>query len=202
MRTAAICPTCATYENALCILYNGEYLSTIDVAPLDSLEIALENINTVMSGITGTSGTSGSSGSSGTSGLTGSSGSSGSSGSYTPTNASAGTYTPTITGISNVASSTPYSSLYMRINNEVHVQGSVQISNTIGATVIFTISLPIASDFTDTKQLSGVTITGNPVSVLTQFVTLEADITSNTAYLSTVSSGTNTIFFSFIYTIA
>ena len=149
MRTAAICPTCATYENALCILYNGEYLSTIDVAPLDSLEIALENINTVMSGITGT-----------------------------------------------------YSSHYMRINNEVHVQGSVQISNTIGATVIFTISLPIASDFTDTKQLSGVTITGNPVSVLTQFVTLEADITSNTAYLSTVSSGTNTIFFSFIYTIA
>ena len=41
MRTAAICPTCATYENALCILYNGPYLSCIGVSPLDSLETAL-----------------------------------------------------------------------------------------------------------------------------------------------------------------
>lgn len=45
MRTAAICPTCATYENALCILYNGSYLSNIDVAPLDSVEDALVKIN-------------------------------------------------------------------------------------------------------------------------------------------------------------
>ena len=45
MRTAAICPTCATYENALCILYNGEYLANIDVNPLDSLEVALGKIN-------------------------------------------------------------------------------------------------------------------------------------------------------------
>lgn len=41
MRTAAICPTCATYENALCILYNGPYLSCIGVSPLDNLEKAL-----------------------------------------------------------------------------------------------------------------------------------------------------------------
>ena len=45
MRTAAICPTCATYENALCILYNGLYLSNLDVAPLDSLEVILGKIN-------------------------------------------------------------------------------------------------------------------------------------------------------------
>ena len=45
MRTAEICPTCATYENALCILYNGLYLSNIGVAPLDSIESALESIN-------------------------------------------------------------------------------------------------------------------------------------------------------------
>lgn len=48
MRTAAICPTCATYENALCVLYNGEYLPAIDVAPLDSLEVALEKINSAI----------------------------------------------------------------------------------------------------------------------------------------------------------
>lgn len=51
MRTAAICPTCATYENALCIIYNGEYLENIDVTPLDSLETALVNIDTTVGGI-------------------------------------------------------------------------------------------------------------------------------------------------------
>lgn len=45
MRTAAICPTCATFENALCILYNGEYLANADINPLDSLEVALGKIN-------------------------------------------------------------------------------------------------------------------------------------------------------------
>ena len=46
MRTASICPTCATYENALCVLYNGLYLANIDVNPLDSLQVALGKINT------------------------------------------------------------------------------------------------------------------------------------------------------------
>jgi len=45
MRTAAICPTCATYENALCILYNGLYLTNLDVNPLDSLEVIIGKIN-------------------------------------------------------------------------------------------------------------------------------------------------------------
>lgn len=46
MRTASICPTCAIYENAKCILYDGDYLSNIDVDTLDSLQTALEKINT------------------------------------------------------------------------------------------------------------------------------------------------------------
>ena len=45
MRTAAICPTCATYENAVCIIYNGEFLSNIGVSPLDSLQSALQSID-------------------------------------------------------------------------------------------------------------------------------------------------------------
>jgi len=45
MRTAAICPTCAVFENALCILYNGEYLTNTDIEPLDSVEVALQKIN-------------------------------------------------------------------------------------------------------------------------------------------------------------
>lgn len=45
MRTAAICPTCSTYENAICVLYNGDYLPATDIEPLDSLQTALQKID-------------------------------------------------------------------------------------------------------------------------------------------------------------
>jgi hypothetical protein len=54
MRTAAICPTCATYENALCIIYNGPYLNNIDVNPLEALPTILAKINTNLVPKTGT----------------------------------------------------------------------------------------------------------------------------------------------------
>jgi hypothetical protein len=54
MRTAAICPTCATYENAKCILYNGSYLTNIKVNTLDSLETVLGKINTNLVPLSGT----------------------------------------------------------------------------------------------------------------------------------------------------
>ena len=54
MRTAAICPTCATYENALCIIYNGPYLTNIDVAPLEDLPTVLSKINSNLVPISGT----------------------------------------------------------------------------------------------------------------------------------------------------
>ena len=60
MRTAAICPTCATYENALCIIYNGPYLNNIDVNPLEDLESILAKINTNLVPKTGTTAPSGS----------------------------------------------------------------------------------------------------------------------------------------------
>lgn len=49
MRTAEICPTCATYTNAVCVLYDGPaVLTNINVSPLNSLDTALVNINTVV----------------------------------------------------------------------------------------------------------------------------------------------------------
>jgi len=45
MRTAAICPTCATYENAKCIIYNGPILPNIQANPLEDLEVILAKIN-------------------------------------------------------------------------------------------------------------------------------------------------------------
>lgn len=56
MRTAAICPTCATYENALCVLYNGDYLPNTDIQPLDSLEVALQKIDANLVPVSGSGG--------------------------------------------------------------------------------------------------------------------------------------------------
>ena len=54
MRTAAICPTCATYENALCIIYNGPYLANIQANPLEDLPTILGKINTNLVPLSGT----------------------------------------------------------------------------------------------------------------------------------------------------
>lgn len=53
MRIADICPTCATYINASCIIYNGEVLSNINVTPLTSLDEILSNINDAFEAKTG-----------------------------------------------------------------------------------------------------------------------------------------------------
>ena len=54
MRTAAICPTCATYENAKCIVYNGPYLPNIQANPLEDLESILAKINNNLVPLSGT----------------------------------------------------------------------------------------------------------------------------------------------------
>jgi len=45
MRIADICPTCATYTNAVCVIYDGSYLTNINVSPLDNLQDILGSIN-------------------------------------------------------------------------------------------------------------------------------------------------------------
>jgi len=45
MRVAEICPTCATYINASCIVYDGDYLPSTDVSPMDTLDEALSKID-------------------------------------------------------------------------------------------------------------------------------------------------------------
>lgn len=54
MRTASVCPTCSVYENALCILYNGLALAKTQIAPLDSIQVALEKIEANLPPLSGT----------------------------------------------------------------------------------------------------------------------------------------------------
>lgn len=56
MRTAAICPTCATYINAVCVIYDGPNLLNINTLTLDNLELILENIDMTVGGINTTIG--------------------------------------------------------------------------------------------------------------------------------------------------
>ena len=54
MRTAQVCPTCATYKNALCVLYVGEDLPNIGVYSGMSLEDAMIAINDALNQFTTT----------------------------------------------------------------------------------------------------------------------------------------------------
>lgn len=52
MRTANLCPTCATYENAVCVIYNGALLTNTGIAPLDNMQVALGKIDTSIGTLT------------------------------------------------------------------------------------------------------------------------------------------------------
>lgn len=53
MRVAELCPSCASYINATCIIYNGETLPVIDATALDSLDMILSNINDIIKPLSG-----------------------------------------------------------------------------------------------------------------------------------------------------
>jgi len=54
MRTAEVCPTCPTYENAKCIIYEGVLLPLTDISPGDSLEVVLAKLEIAITAITPT----------------------------------------------------------------------------------------------------------------------------------------------------
>ena len=56
MRTADVCPTCSTYTNALCVIFDGPLLTTLDIAPNDDLDTALVKIEAWAAGLTLTGG--------------------------------------------------------------------------------------------------------------------------------------------------
>lgn len=65
-------------------------------------------------------------------------------------------YTPTLTGVLNVTSTAATDTYYQQIGDKVEVWGTVQIDPTTATTLTTVgVSLPVASTFTDTHQLSG-----------------------------------------------
>ena len=68
-----------------------------------------------------------------------------------------GTWTPTLTTVTNVTASTTRLGQYIRVGSIVTCSGTVDItSTTIGTTTTIGVSLPVASNFADTLQCSGI----------------------------------------------
>lgn len=115
------------------------------------------------------------------------------------TGLASGTYTPTITGVTNVDSTTAYECQYIRVGNVVHVTGKAGINTTAGGgtATTWTISLPVSSNFTAVTQCSGIANenTGN------RSATISGNTTSDVAQVDHLSGHTNErdYYFNFTY---
>ena len=45
MRTSDVCPTCSTFTNSLCVIFDGPLLTTLGINPLDSIDVALNKLD-------------------------------------------------------------------------------------------------------------------------------------------------------------
>jgi hypothetical protein len=70
-------------------------------------------------------------------------------------NVYSGTYTPTVTAVTNVAAVTAVACQYMRVGNVVTVSGQVRVDPTAAGNTVFGMTLPIASNFANTRELAG-----------------------------------------------
>jgi hypothetical protein len=112
-----------------------------------------------------------------------------------------GTYTPTVSNTTNVTSSTPRQSMYLRLGNVVSVAGEVGISPTAPSVVAFTLSLPIASTISSVFDVAG---TLNTSSVAADEMNgVIGDTTNHGALVqfSPAAGGVRSIYFTFHYLI-
>jgi hypothetical protein len=109
-----------------------------------------------------------------------------------------GTYTPTLTGVTNVASSTAYVTSYMRVGNVVTVAGRIAIDPTAAAQTSIGMSLPIASTLVATQALGGTFAFGTDSG---QVGAISGDTTNNRASFDilTNSAANRSYYFSFTY---
>jgi len=107
-----------------------------------------------------------------------------------------GTYTPTLTNVTNLDTSGASVCAYTKIGTVVTVSGRVDLDPTAAGAVELGISLPIASNFTDNKQCSGIafcnTVAGQGAAIL-------SDLTNDRASLQFVAVDTSNRVMMFIF---
>ncbi len=110
-----------------------------------------------------------------------------------------GTYTPTLTNTTNIDASTAYLCQYMRVGSVVTVSGRVNIDATATTTTVLNMSLPVASDVSDSVQVAG-TFGGLGGD---ESGTIYGDAATDTAAFQYVAQGAanRTFYFHFTYRI-
>ena len=99
---------------------------------------------------------------------------------------SSGTYTPTISGVVNGIIVNPLKATYIRVGNIVNCNIKLSIELDTGETTgSFEMSLPFASNFTDSKQLMGL-MQWSDQGTLAEIVglTIASEATNNTCGVS------------------
>ena len=99
---------------------------------------------------------------------------------------SSGSYTPTFSGYVNGIAVTPNSASYIKVGSIVSVSAQIGIQLDTGeVTGTFEMSLPVASDFANQKNLFGLMQWSNGGGTLAEIVILDisAETTNNTCYV-------------------
>lgn len=125
---------------------------------------------------------------------------------YGITDLANGIYTPVVANQSGVSSLTAFENNYQQVGNSVTVSGRVSFTpDAADALCSLTITLPIASNFTDSDQCGGTAVKIINNALDTDFHgTIEANTTSDKAVIFFVSRGTSTactMKYMFLYTI-
>jgi hypothetical protein len=107
---------------------------------------------------------------------------------------SSGTYTPTVSGVVNAITVTPNYATFIKVGSIVNC--SVQMEITMDAaetTGSFELSLPVASNFTNQKQLFGLMQWSTGGNTLAEIVGLDiyAEVTNNTCYIGITTANVN-----------
>jgi len=96
------------------------------------------------------------------------------------------TYTPTLTNVANLSASTAYACQYIRVGSMVWIAGTVDVDPTLTATTTqLGISLPVASNFTQTYQAGG---SAAAISVPSQSAGIFADTANDRLTMQFVST--------------
>jgi hypothetical protein len=100
-----------------------------------------------------------------------------------------GTYTPTLTGVANINALVASLAQYMRVGKTVTVSGKVSVDATAaGANTEFGISLPVASNFANDMECSGMAVVKS-TSFATTVWHIYADTTNDRAHVRSDVNG-------------
>jgi hypothetical protein len=112
-----------------------------------------------------------------------------------------GTYTPTLTGVSNVSSTTAFTCQYMRVGSVVTVSGKISVTATTNnAQTVLGISLPIASNFAAEENCGGLAHTINNTAADQHGASIYADATNDRAKFEYYETHGSADVFTFTFT--